>query len=239
MAKSDLAGYGEEYYDQRYRLSGTGFDIPGSGLYSQATPGPSGYIVGYDTAFGDARYALSGSGGGGGPALQAGSGLIKVDNDLHVQVGSGLYLLPDEVGVDIDSLDNRYVQQDSEEAESMYVFGAASEAISTTTSTTYVQKLKNTFTARHDGIHRVDWYMEVANTGAAGVAARIQLDDTTTLGQVGPLFPGASIPFPWGGMAWVNLTSGVSYDLDLDYRSTGGTAVTRFARISCEHITVF
>jgi hypothetical protein len=82
------------FLDSRYAFSGmgggAGFNSVGSGLYA------NGNQVGFDTVFGDTRYALSGANN-----ILAGSGLILDGDNIHVQTGSGLYLQDDLVGVDL------------------------------------------------------------------------------------------------------------------------------------------
>lgn len=87
-AGSGLISAGENYHVQ-----------VGSGLYLTDD------LVGFDTGFGDTRYALSGIGNN----PPAGSGLI-LNGGYHVQTGSGLYLQEDLVGADIAFFDARYAQ---------------------------------------------------------------------------------------------------------------------------------
>lgn len=109
------------------------FDVVvGSGLYVLPDE------VGFDTAFGDARYALSGTIPGLGSL--AGSGLISDGSNIHVQVGSGLYLQDDLVGFDTAFGDVRYslsgdylekAEGDARWAASGYAYDAGSGLIST------------------------------------------------------------------------------------------------------------
>lgn len=381
MAKSQVASNSEEYYEQRYRLSGTGFDTVISGLSASGTTltvdyaqldqqyQPSGtapsagagaglvfnagsynvqvgsglYVtpdyVGADLGFFDGRYALSGTGGGGGPTLQAGSGLVKDGTNLHVQVtggltllddsvevdfsavqasgnyptvaeadaryeasgavdeheelsnphpqyltqaegdalyppqsrtitagngltgggdlsadrtvdvvpGSGLYVLPDEIGFDTAFGDSRYSISGGEEAQTSFIWHAEDEGEDSTTSSSYQQKVRLTFIPNFTGDYEIRFYAETTqNHNNARVYTRVQIDDTDTIAEQERVKAGSNTEFGWdgtwfgwGGIGYHAFTSGVSYDIDLDYHSQANKSMRiRRGRLSAERTNI-
>lgn len=107
---------------------------------------------------------------------------------------------------------------------------AASEAEDATTETTYQQKLRLTSeTLKVGNKYVVFWYFEVrANLQNKNVAARVQIDDTTTeleIQQEGNEW------FPVSGYAIFTVASEGTHFVDIDYRAVDGTGYIRKARL--------
>jgi hypothetical protein len=116
-----------------------------------------------------------------------------------------------------------------------------SESQSSTTSTTFQQKVRLTTTSLSAGNYMLMWYAEGRNVDVAdAIEMRIQEDDTSTHGQV--RFYSGDAGF--GGTNWLDdyqpfsghivlANFSGSHDFDIDYRSiSGGTAEIRRARIT-------
>ena len=100
---------------------------------------------------------------------------------------------------------------------------AESLAESSTTSLTYIQKLRLTTTSLPAGDYMVQWsfeYSQQSNTEAC--ESRIQVDDTTILGEYAGA-PNISYAqggyYPAGGFAITTLTAGI-HTIDVDYASS-------------------
>jgi hypothetical protein len=111
----------------------------------------------------------------------------------------------------------------------------SSDGESTTTSTTYQQKLRLTYNAPSNATYRIGWYAEL-NEPETGIFSnrlclgRVQVDDTTTLAEV-QVGATRDIWEVFSGFALVALTSG-NHDIDIDYASNeSGTVGIRRARI--------
>jgi hypothetical protein len=102
---------------------------------------------------------------------------------------------------------------------------------SSTTLTSWQQKLRLTTPALPAGKYVVEWYAEIKHsntTQSEYIEARIESEDTTELGYCAWAFPAWD---DFGGFAVADLGAGVQ-NLDIDYRAQGGgTAYIRRARI--------
>jgi len=109
---------------------------------------------------------------------------------------------------------------------------AESESQSSTTSSNYQQKLKLTTPSLASGNYLIQWYCEITSTDKDGMAAIVELDDTTTIAETEDDRHHSEDYFkPFSGFKQVTLTSGV-HEIDIDYKRFGGTAKIRRARIS-------
>lgn len=120
-------------------------------------------------------------------------------------------------------------------------FETASENISTTTSTSWRQKLRLELSDLEAGKYRIDWYYEWAySNGNFQFRSRVQIDDTDTYmeQEVRPTPANADKYRNSSGFAYMDLTSG-SHNIDLDYCSSknGKTAYIRRARISARRVS--
>ena len=114
-------------------------------------------------------------------------------------------------------------------AETSLVYGTESgyiEALdeASTTSTTYVQRLRFTSADIPAGTYRIGWSALQATAKASlSVGFRVQLDDTTDLteylSQIEVVWPDSY--HPHGGFRYVVLTSGV-HTVDVDHRTESG-----------------
>lgn len=98
-------------------------------------------------------------------------------------------------------------------------------SISSTTSTTYIQKLKVTTASVPAGDYYIAWSGEqLTDKASVAVGHRVQVDDTTTL--IEPLHKkvGAGEWEPFGGSGEVTLTA-AAHDVDLDHLTAAGTGV--------------
>lgn len=113
---------------------------------------------------------------------------------------------------------------------------AEDNTTSSTTSTTYQQKLRLTYNAPTATTYRIGWYAELQeNTiglfSSGTVLGRVQVDDTTTLSEVEVRSHLQDPWIPFSGFAYVDLKA-ASHNIDLDYRSGDGSTVEiRRARI--------
>jgi hypothetical protein len=103
---------------------------------------------------------------------------------------------------------------------------------SSTTSLTYIEKLKLTTVAVPAGDYYIGWSLGLSNTNNDKTSGfRVQLDDITTLseGEVNPKIGGSDETI--GGHAVVTLT-GAIHDFDIDYKRVDNTAMIRNARLT-------
>jgi len=120
-------------------------------------------------------------------------------------------------------------------------FETSSETESTTTSTSWQQKLRLELTDLTAGKYRIDWYYEWAySNGNFQFRSRIQIDDNDTYmeQEVRPTPASTDKYRDSSGFAYMNLTGG-DHDIDLDYCSSknGKTAYIRRARISARRVS--
>ena len=109
---------------------------------------------------------------------------------------------------------------------------ARSEADSTTTSSTYQQKLRLTTTSLPLGKYRVGWYCEGSNSGTSDrFQVRVQINDTDTLCEHSHESEDSRDRVSVAGHDYVENLSGI-VNIDMDYRQQqGGTALIRRARL--------
>lgn len=110
--------------------------------------------------------------------------------------------------------------------EALLKANAFSEGISSTTSTTYQEKLTLNYTPDFTGDYLVLWSAATASDSAnKPIQIRVQVDDTTTINES---TWGANFTNEYSnntGMTVTTLTGGVTYKFDLDFRltTTSGT----------------
>lgn len=112
---------------------------------------------------------------------------------------------------------------------------AASDTLSTTTSTSYQQKLRLTTGAIEAGTYRIGWMYDWGLTSNSyNFNAQIQIDDTTTLMThvEEPQDAGTDQRHQVSGFAYATLTA-TTHSIDLDYRTSdsGATARIQNARL--------
>ena len=112
---------------------------------------------------------------------------------------------------------------------------ASDDTVSSTTSTTFQQKLRLTTATIPVGTYRIGWYYEWNFSSVANdFRGRIEINDTATVmeHQQEPKDTGINQSHPCSGYAYVEIPSENSYFIDLDYCSSGGgTAYIRRARL--------
>jgi len=127
-----------------------------------------------------------------------------------------------------DIIDERVLLTGSLDLEITY---ATSGGQSSTTETTYQQKLRLTTPDLPLGDYLIEWYAEVKHSNATQseyVQARVEVDDTSEIGICEWCFPAWD---DFGGMSFAESVSGV-HTFDLDFRiQGGGTAYIRRARM--------
>lgn len=108
---------------------------------------------------------------------------------------------------------------------------AEDETTSSTTSSTYQNKLNLTTGVLPAGRYRIGWYCEGAqSTTSDRFQMRVQIDDSDTLGQTMEETADTDDWMPHGGYAYRNLSGSIS--IDMDWREqAGGTASIRRARL--------
>jgi hypothetical protein len=116
-----------------------------------------------------------------------------------------------------------------------WIAQGASTALSTSTSTSYQQKLRLTTGAIEAGTYRIGWMYDWGMTSNSyNFDAQIQVDDTTTLMShvEEPQDAATTQRHQVAGFAYVTLTA-ATHNIDLDYRSSnaGGTARIQNARL--------
>lgn len=123
------------------------------------------------------------------------------------------------------------------------VFGQNSQnaedlTLSTTTSTTPIQKLRMTTPSLPTGTYRIGWsYSWYFTSGANDFAAQVQVDDNPSLiliqQQEGPADVGTDQRHLVGGFAYITFGTPGTHDVDLDFFRVGGvgTAGIQDARL--------
>lgn len=107
-----------------------------------------------------------------------------------------------------------------------------------TTSTTYIEKLKLTFTPTEQADFLISYSFELANSsGGKSAQGRVELDDTTEIAS-SYVTPDVNDAYrPQTGFKKINLTA-IQHTIDIDFRRiTTGDAEIRRARIIAQKIT--
>lgn len=106
----------------------------------------------------------------------------------------------------------------------LYQHGS-SDAESSTTSSTYVEKMRLTTTNLPPGNYRIGYSMEMTNSHRAGNSDfRVQVDDTDTLTEGSSTAPGVANRYStYSGFAIVSLGAGV-HDIDVDLKSNASNS---------------
>lgn len=110
-----------------------------------------------------------------------------------------------------------------------YISNAESLAQSTTTSSTFQQKVTISTGSIAAGTYRVGWSFEWGySAGNNDFQARVQVDNTTTLlsHRTEPQDTGADQQHGVGGFGYVTLTAG-THTIDLDYASSDNSSTAR------------
>lgn len=133
-----------------------------------------------------------------------------------------------------NSTDNYYRYYDGAATQTLArltdltVFGnnranAASDALSSTSSTAYQQKLRLSVASVPAGTYRIGVsFLWSYSNAARNFDAQVQVDDTTTIWYmyVGPARGSATERIPASGFAYVTFGSSGNHDIDLDYRAS-------------------
>lgn len=110
---------------------------------------------------------------------------------------------------------------------------ASDDGLSTTTSTTFQQKLRLTTPILDIGVYKIEWgYNWGYSDGSQDFIARVQVNDTVTImqHQQEPKDTGANQLHPVSGFGYVSLTGQTSLNIDLDYRSEGAGDTSRISQ---------
>ena len=119
------------------------------------------------------------------------------------------------------------------------IFGArydttSSDNESSTTSTSWVQKLRLTISDISTGNYRVGWYAEIrSNSTSSDAQFRVQGNDSVDLCNVNIEPQDGTSYFPVSGFIVAALSDAASYYVDIDYSSenAAATAYIRRARL--------
>lgn len=117
-----------------------------------------------------------------------------------------------------------------------FTTSAESLGTSTTTSGTFIQKLRLTTPVVDAGDYRIGWnYTWSHSTTADDCVVQIEQDDTTQLYemQAEPQDSNADQEYPAGGFAQVTLTSAV-HTFDMDFRTSNAGDTARIAQARFE-----
>lgn len=109
---------------------------------------------------------------------------------------------------------------------------ASDDTESSTTSTSYQQKLRLTTGSIATGKYRIGWYYEWQYDSIVnGILARIQINDSITIMEQrqDPQDPGSDQWHPASGFKYTTLSG--AENIDLDYAASGNTVFIRRARI--------
>jgi hypothetical protein len=108
----------------------------------------------------------------------------------------------------------------------------ASDGESTTSSSTFQQKLRLTTASLAAGDYRIGFSCELTNGSKVNQSEyQVQVDDTTTIALArNPNLGNNNDYIAVSGFVVVTLTSGV-HNIDIDYRAVGNTAKIRRARL--------
>lgn len=180
--------------------------------------------------------AAAGGGGSGVDSLNGLTGNVDIVGVSGVDVTtSGQSVL---VGTDVNDL-TTIIQEIGFSGLFASVFSEATENQSTN-STVFVQAMRLTTPADLEaGTYRITWSMQVsADDDENAVFYRVQLDDTTNLMLVNPIFKAADRALQFGGFTHELLTGGV-HTIDVDFRTTAGdvAAIIEKARVDMWRIS--
>lgn len=115
-----------------------------------------------------------------------------------------------------------------------YYSSASNDTEDSTTNTAFKQWVRLTTSGLAIGTYRVGWYAELReNDITYDVRMQIQQNDAVVLSTINIEPKDVSNYFPASGFVYVTLTSGTTYNFDLDYSSenAGATAYIRRARL--------
>ena len=107
---------------------------------------------------------------------------------------------------------------------------ASSDDESSTTNTTFVQKLRMSTAALPSGKYRIGWQLEFKNNHRSGGEYRVQINDTTTLAQADGTDSSTPGFTTESGFYYASSISGVQ-NIDIDFRALGGTTYVQAARL--------
>jgi len=114
---------------------------------------------------------------------------------------------------------------------------AESEGQSNTTSGSYQQKTRLSFTPAYTGDYLLMWSAEITGDSlVSSTLVRLQQDDTTDLAEVRHEPKDSSDWYAVSGIKKVSLTASQAYTFDLDYATTGNTGSIRRARVAIRKI---
>lgn len=212
-----------------------------NGLTNKASPVANDILVIEDSAASYAKRKVSISNLPGGVDTtaihKAISSEISAITEKTLPVSADLLLIEDSAAsntkkrLQIGNLPFAYV----------LVVEGSSEAESSTTSGTFQQKLRISFTATSGIRYLILWYFELGKGGDEDVEGRVQVNDTTVIAQ--PYFKNAPYATRYndgcsGNYVSSNL-SGTVY-VDIDYRNSYGasSALIRYARLSVYRVTI-
>jgi len=162
-------------------------------------------------------------------------GKTAISNQTLVTAAVGDHILIGDAS-DTDSLKKVTVQTVVDLASSS-IFGASeqeasSDGTSTTTSVTYVQKIRMTTPSLTSGDYRIgysyEWNMDATNRSFSG---RVQINDTTTISEITQQ-PSTTTAWHTESAIYYHTGSGV-LDIDIDFLTSNatGTASIRRARL--------
>ena len=117
-----------------------------------------------------------------------------------------------------------------------YNTNSNSETLSTTTSTSWQQKLRLTTPSLTAGTYRVGWYYEWYYTSASSnFQAQVQIDDTTTImSHVQEPQDAATSQSLIGSGFYIGAFTSGAHNIDLDYRSSSGFATAGIKNVRLE-----
>ena len=108
---------------------------------------------------------------------------------------------------------------------------AADDTVSTTISTTYIEKLKLTTSSLPAGDYRIGFSLELGNDNKRRSDFRVQVDDATTIAEAGsPQTRNNNDYMAYSGFAVVTLTAG-THTVDVDFKRDANTALIRRVRV--------
>lgn len=134
-----------------------------------------------------------------------------------------------------DAVDDRWEPQSVSDA---VCFGSGFAQVSddnqsSTTGTTWVQKLRLALTSVPSGTYRISWYYEY-NVGASNTEflGRVQLDDATNLAELSTRVSPTTGFAATGGFCYKDITSG-SANIDIDF-ACAAAKIVRIRRARLE-----